>query len=44
MSPARPRSSARPGFSRRTLLAASAAGLALLVAGCTAAPADAGSR
>ena len=29
-----------PGFSRRTLLAASAAGLALLVAGCTEEPAD----
>ena len=28
------------GFTRRTLLAASAAGLALLVAGCTEAPAD----
>ena len=31
------RSSAPPGFSRRTLLAASAAGLALLVAGCSSA-------
>ena len=29
-----------PGFSRRTLLAASAAGLALLVAGCSSPPAD----
>jgi hypothetical protein len=29
-----------PGFSRRTLLAASAAGLAFLVAGCTAETAD----
>jgi hypothetical protein len=29
-----------PGFSRRTLLAASAAGLVLLSAGCTAAPGD----
>jgi hypothetical protein len=29
-----------PGFSRRTLLGASAAGLALLVTGCTASPAD----
>jgi hypothetical protein len=31
---------ARPGFSRRALLAASAAGLAVLVVGCTAEPAD----
>jgi hypothetical protein len=31
-----------PGFSRRTLLAASAVGLALLSAGCTASPADEG--
>lgn len=38
MSPTRlPRS---PGFTRRTLLAASAAGAALLVAGCSSAPAD----
>jgi hypothetical protein len=29
-----------PGFPRRTLLAASAAGLALLVAGCSSPPAD----
>jgi len=29
-----------PGFSRRTLLAASATGLALLVAGCSSPPAD----
>jgi hypothetical protein len=29
-----------PGFSRRTLLAASAAGLALLAAGCSSPPAD----
>ena len=29
-----------PGFSRRTLLAASAMGLALLSAGCTSSPAD----
>ncbi len=29
-----------PGFSRRTLLTASAAGAALLVAGCTSAPPD----
>jgi hypothetical protein len=29
-----------PGFSRRTLLAASAAGVALLVAGCTSSPSD----
>ena len=29
-----------PGFSRRTLLAASAAGLALLTAGCTSSPTD----
>ena len=29
-----------PGFSRRTLLAASAVGLALLSVGCTASPAD----
>jgi hypothetical protein len=29
-----------PGFSRRTLLAASAVGLALLSAGCTSAPVD----
>ena len=29
-----------PGFSRRTLLGASAAGLALLVAGCSSPPAD----
>ena len=29
-----------PGFSRRTLLAASAAGLALLTAGCTSSPGD----
>jgi hypothetical protein len=29
-----------PGFSRRTLLGASAAGLALLVTGCTSSPAD----
>ena len=29
-----------PGFSRRTLLAASAAGLAVLVAGCSSPPAD----
>ena len=29
-----------PGFSRRTLLAASAVGLALLSAGCTSSPAD----
>jgi hypothetical protein len=29
-----------PGFSRRTLFAASAAGLALLVAGCSSPPAD----
>jgi hypothetical protein len=29
-----------PGFSRRTLLAASAAGVALLVAGCTSSPVD----
>jgi hypothetical protein len=32
----------RPGFSRRTLLAASAAGLALLTAGCTSSPAGEG--
>lgn len=31
---------ARPGFSRRTLLAASAAGVATLVVGCTAEQAD----
>jgi hypothetical protein len=30
----------RPGFSRRALLAASAAGVAVLVVGCTAEPAD----
>ena len=29
-----------PGFSRRTLLAASAAGVTLLVAGCTSSPTD----
>ena len=33
-------SPALPGFSRRTLLAASAAGLALLAAGCSSPPAD----
>ena len=33
-------SPAPPGFSRRTLLAVSATGLALLVSGCTSAPAD----
>jgi hypothetical protein len=33
-------SSGPPGFPRRTLLAASAAGLALLAVGCTSAPAD----
>jgi len=33
-------SPAPPGFSRRTLLAVSATGLALLVSGCTTAPAD----
>jgi hypothetical protein len=31
---------AAPGFTRRTLLAASAAGVALLVAGCTSSPTD----
>jgi hypothetical protein len=36
-SPSAPRP---PGFSRRTLLTASAAGAALLVAGCTSAPPD----
>jgi hypothetical protein len=38
MSPTAPPPS--PGFSRRTLLAASGAGLALLVAGCSSPPAD----
>jgi hypothetical protein len=38
MSPSPP--SGPPGFSRRTLLAASAAGLAFVVTGCTSAPAD----
>jgi hypothetical protein len=35
-----PSSPTPPGFSRRTLLAGSAAGLALLVAGCSSPPAD----
>lgn len=38
MSPSSP--SGRAGFSRRTLLAASAAGLAVLATGCTSTPAD----
>ena len=38
MSPPRP--APPPGFSRRTLLAASAAGLALLAAGCSSPPVD----
>jgi len=35
-----PLPSCPPGFSRRTLLAASAAGLAFLVTGCTSSSAD----